>query len=153
MTEPTSPPSTASSPTATAPGTPMTVPQEQLDRYAELALHVMRLRNWVELHRADLPAALVGRWDAWHRSLGEVFRRGQTDQIALRQALAEVPTYRAQLSQYREAFASHGGPSLSVNSGPRSEESEMDRLKPLLLGGGGLALGLVMGFFVAGSRS
>lgn len=141
-----------SSPTeqATAPGAPLTFPQEQLDRYAALAMNAMQLRNYVDLHRARLPVDLVRRWDAWYRGLGEVFQRAQADQIALRHLLTQLPTYRGELTRYRDAFAAHGGPRLDAPSS--SSRDERGALSPWLIGGGGLALGLVTGFFVAGSR-
>jgi len=142
---------TQSAPQPTAPGNPITVPQEQLDRYAALALGAMQLRNYVDLHRARLPADLVSRWDAWYRGLGETLSRAQTDQIALRHVLGQLPSYQGELERYREAFAAHGGPRLNVSASPAGGP-ERSTVSPLLIGGAGLALGLVTGFFVAGNR-
>lgn len=138
-----------SEPTApiTAPGATAAVPQEQLDRAVELLLHAMQLRNYVELHRGRLPAELVRRWDAWYRGLAEVFQRAQADSIAQRQVLAQLPTYQAELARYRGAFAAHGG------SPPGGSRERRSSLSPPLVGGAGLAVGLVVGFVVAGSRS
>lgn len=133
----------------TAPGAPITVPQEQLDRYAALVLQAMQLRNYVDLHRARLPADLVRRWDEWYQGLAQVLQRAQTDQIGLRHVLAQLPSYEDELARYRDAFAQQGGPQLSPSSSP---EPGGVALKPILIGGAGLALGLVAGFLVAGSR-
>jgi hypothetical protein len=133
----------------TAPGAPITVSQEQLDRYAALVLQAMQLRNYVDLHRASLPADLVRRWDEWYQGLAQVLQRAQTDQIGLRHVLAQLPSYQDELARYRDAFAQHGGPRLGSSSPP---EPGGVALKPLLIGGAGLALGLVAGFLVAGSR-
>lgn len=142
--EPTSEPQTA----MTAPGNAPTFPQEQLDRYAALALAAMQLRNYVELNRSQLPADLVGRWNAWYTGLAQVFRGAQTDQVAMRSLLGRLPAYEQELSQYREAFAAHGGPATPSSSATREPKA----LSPLLLGGGGIVLGLVMGFFLGSGR-
>lgn len=136
-----------SAPPITAPGASAAVPQEQLDRAVALLLHAMQLRNYVELHRGRLPAELVRRWDAWYRGLAEVFQRAQADSIAQRQVLAQLSTYQAELARYRDALAAHGG------SPPGASRERRGSLSPLLVGGAGLAVGLVMGFAVAGSRS
>lgn len=137
----------------TAPGAAAAVPQEQLDRAVALLLHAMQLRNYVELHRGRLPADLVRRWDEWYRGLAEVFQRVQADSIAQRQVLAQLPTYQAELTRYRDALAAHGAP--AQGSPPLDAASREPRrsLSPLLIGGAGLAVGLVAGFAVAGSRS
>ena len=152
MSDPSDPAAAAAEPEPmTAPGAPITVPQEQLDRYAALVMHVMQLRNYVELHRARLPDELVRRWDAWYQGFGQVLQRAQTDQLGLRHLLAQLPSYRAELTQYRDAFASHGGPQLEVSTTPAAPREGFE-LKPAMIGGAGLALGLVAGFLVAGSR-
>ena len=140
-------PPTTAAPTA-APGAPAPVPQEQLDRAVAFLMHTMQLRNYVELHRARLPADLVRRWDEWYQGLAEVFQRAQADQIAQRQVLSQLSAYQAELSRYRDALAAHGGPRLEVSTSREEGRS----LSPLLIGGAGLAVGLVTGFFVAGSR-
>ncbi len=146
---PTTPPEPSSETSLTAPGSTPTYPQEQIDRYAALAMRVMQLRNYVQLHRARLPADLVARWDAWFAGLGQVFRGAQTDQVAMRALLAQLPVYEAELAQYTQAFAAHGGPA----GEPQTPHADSEpRLSPLMIGGAGLALGAVLGFFVAGSR-
>mgnify|MGYP000144407933 FL=1 len=137
----------------TAPGAAAAVPQEQLDRAVALLLHAMQLRNYVELHRGRLPADLGRRWDEWYRGLAEVFQRVQADSIAQRQVLAQLPTYQAELTRYRDALAAHGAPA----QGPPPLDAAASReprqsLSTLLVGGAGLAVGLVAGFAVAGSR-
>ena len=137
----------------TAPGAAAAVPQEQLDRAVALLLHAMQLRNYVELHRGRLPADLVRRWDEWYRGLAEVFQGVQADSIAQRQVLAQLPTYQAELSRYRDALAAHGAPAQGPPSLDAASREPRRSLSPLLIGGAGLAVGLVAGFAVAGSRS
>ena len=141
-------PDEQSASTTTAPGAAAPVPQEQLDRAVAFLMHAMQLRNYVELHRARLPADLVRRWDEWYQGLAEVFQRAQTDQIAQRHVFAQLPAYQVELSRYRDAFTAHGGPRLEMSASREEGRS----LSPLLIGGAGLAVGLVTGFFVAGSR-
>lgn len=144
------PSETSSDSPVTAPGTAPAVPQEQLDRYAALVMHAMQLRNYVDLHRASLPADLVRRWDEWYQGLARVLQRAQTDQIALRHVLGQLPTYQAELARYRDAFAAHGGPRFEASASASESDEEGGVLKPVLIGGAGLALGLVTGFLVAG---
>ena len=151
-----SPSGSSSSAPMTAPGAPITVPQEQLDRYAALVLSVMQLRNYVALNRARLPAALLERWDAWYRGLGEVLQRTQTDQLALRQVLSQLPSYERELSRYRAAFAEVGGgqpPPLVTRASPAGSEGG-GGLRLALVGGAGVALGwLIAGLSRSGGGS
>lgn len=154
-------------PEPTAPGTAVQIPQAQLDRYARFVASVMQLRNYVYGHL--MPLSLVRRWEAWNRRLNETLSQAQTDQVALRAFFDQLPVYESELVRYREAFAQAARESMqevaqaaaappstsssrpSTAAPPTSQQAPS--MSPLLIGGAGLALGLVTGFFVAGNRS